>query len=229
MSQLLELVIEASYSGQQVINRWNYNGSGTPTSMSLSFALAKAFGAVPAGTTFPTGTVFEAIRNCLTGRVIFVQILSKLIYDPTDFYTMPFADGVHGLQTGDGSEQSPTQAYGFTTNLVRRDVGRGTKRLPGVLGNAVVNQGEIGTTQMNWMNALAAKMSDTLTIDDSGATLSFQPVIAGKNKIVNEDGSKKYKYYPTESEQQAKLAVGVIWVPYKTVRTQTSRQFKKGA
>lgn len=231
MAQVMEVVIEGLYHGQQIMNRWNYNASGTPSGVSMSFALASAMGCIPDTGAYPTGTMFEAIRNIGTAKLTFVQIITKLIYVPTDFYTAPFLTGTVGLGSTDNSEQSPTVAYGFFTNLVRRDVSRATKRFVCVQGSYVgATDSILGVTIMNFLNALATKMSDTLTYTAGGNNLSFQPCVAGKQKYtVPASGKNAYRYYPTETEQQAKLAVGIIWSPYTVPRTQTSRQFKRGA
>ncbi len=230
MAQLLEVDMEGLYYGQQIINRWNYNGSGTPSGVSMSFALASAFGAIPVGGVYPAGTVIAGIKELMPPQFQFVQIIAKMIYVPTDFYTAPFLTGTVGVRAGDNTEQSPTQAYGFFTNLVRRDVSRATKRLPGFMGSDVqTTDGKLKGQALTAMNVIATAMSATLNYTDGGNNLTFQPCVAGKEKYTTPSGGTAYRYFSTEAAQQAKLALGIVWSPYDTPRTQTSRQYKRGS
>jgi hypothetical protein len=72
-------------------------------------------------------------------------------------------------------------------------------------------------------------MSDTLAYTGSGASLSFAPAVCGKLGYTAPSGKRAYKYYPSLSAQLAKTAQGIVWSPYTTVRSQTSRQYNNGA
>jgi hypothetical protein len=54
---LYEVVLEQRYYNQQVVNRWNYVGSGTPASVTGSFALLSALGFIS------TTNLFNAQRG----------------------------------------------------------------------------------------------------------------------------------------------------------------------
>jgi hypothetical protein len=71
-------------------------------------------------------------------------------------------------------------------------------------------------------------MSATLTYDDEGNTLSFQPCVVGREWREGNTGKFAYRYYETESEQLENVATSVTWQPYSTVRTQVYRQYGRG-
>lgn len=233
---IMEVVLAGSYAGQQIINRWNYIAGGTPASVSLSFALTSAFGAiydliaVPPG--YPSGTVLDTMMGNLSSAYTLTQITALDVYSVTDFYQTPFVQPYAGSQGGESL--SPTQAYGFRTNVVRRDVARGTKRLVGVVEPASTGLGVLTSTYQTAMNAIATKFSEVLEYDDEGNTLTFTPAVCGKELYdpnpTNPSGNHRaYRYFPDEAEQLDHTAVGVLWQAYTTIRTQVSRQYGKGS
>lgn len=232
---IMEVTLAMTYRNQQCINRWNYISGGTPAAVSLSFALASAFGsiydlvAVPPG--YPVDTPMSYIAAIVVAGVQFQQLTVKNVYSVTDFYQTPFVHPYVGNAAGTGS--SPVLAAGFRTNLVRTDVARGTKRFVGISENFLAEGGVIEETAVDEMNNLAASMSEILTYDDEGNTLTFTPAVCGKQEYDpnpdNPDANHRaYRYFPTEAEQLAKTASGVLWQAYDTARSQSSRQYGRG-
>lgn len=229
---LYELTLQASYYGQLIVNRFTYEGSGTPAAVSMSFALASAFGCVQSGglPTFPVGSVMEAIAMTQRQEVNYVQYIVKNLYSTTDFWESPFNALSDGYNTGAGTAASPVLAVGYKSSRPRSDIGRGYKRFPGIEEGQMAAGGQIETAFLTGnVTACAAAMGDTLEYDDSGAVLTFTPCILKKEKYVAPSGKNAYRYFATQTEQEANAAIGVTWTPYDTVRTQRSRQYGHGA
>jgi len=232
---VMELVIEGRYKEQQIINRFNYVASGSPAAVTNSFALVSAFGAiwdtgaVPPG--YPPTAPFALLRTILHTAFTFVQISAFDVYSVTDFYQLPFLSNNAGTTGGEGA--SPALAYGYRTNVVRRDIRRGRKALRGVSETAVGEGGIIsGALQPN-LAAFAVRMSNTLSYDDEGNTITFAPVVVSKQKYDPDTGlpsptGRAYRYYPTEAEQLQNVAQGVQWSLVPSIRTQRSSQYDNG-
>lgn len=229
---LLELTLQATFQGQEIINRFNYVSTGTPAAVSLSFALTSAFGciydavAVPPG--YPANTPFAAIRATQVAGVSYDQVSVVDVYSATDFYETPFLQAALG--TRNGEPLPPFVAMGYRTGRVRRDIRRGTKRFVG-LNETDLNSGAYSGSFTPLLAAVATKLGATLTYDDEGNTISFAPVIVGKQKYTPDPLRPErvaYRYYPTLAEQLDHIATGASWDYYSTPRSQTSRQVGKG-
>lgn len=220
---IYELVLRQDYYGQQTVNRWNYILTGTPAAVTGAFALIDAVGAIELETDRLIGLI-QALQNT---AVNFVDIEARNIFSATDFYTRPFAVDVNGL-FATGQTTSPVNAFGFRTNRVRTDVRRGTKRFVGMTDTQEEAGGVMNAGIQTQMQGIADKMSDAITYDDEGNTLTFTPCVCGKEEYTTPSGRKAYRYYGTEAEQLAHTASGVLWEAYTTVRTQTSRQYGRG-
>lgn len=226
---LMEVTLSQLFIGQEIINRWNYLASGTPAAVSFSFALISAMGAIPDAGVYPPTGIIMRIRNLQDSGVSFEQIAVKDVYSVTDFYTTTFVPSLAGAVSG--VSPSPTLAFGFRTNRTRLDVRRGTKRFVGVPAAAFDNDNNFNLTNRDAMDLLAQAMSAVLTYDDEGNTLTFTPVIAGKEKYSpsgDPSGPFAYRYYPTFSEQSDHLMSSIIWDRYNSPRTQVSRQVGRG-
>lgn len=226
---LFELILKSVYAGQECINRWNYVGTGTPAGISMSLGLALAGGFIASGEppTFPADTLFSKIRQITATNVEFREIIVNNVFTLTDFYTTSFPDNTRGTAGGGDANQSFV-ASGFRTNLVRRDVSRGTKRFVGVPSGFTGADNTINPTQLGHMTTLAAAMSANLTYSDEGNTLTYQPAVCSKDDYVTPSGKKAYRYYPTLAEQMNHTAIGILWEIYDRTRSQTSRQIGKG-
>lgn len=232
---IFEVTLQGTYFNQMTISRWNYVSSGVPAAVSLSFALATAFGgvfelaAIPPA--YPADSVLGLISANMGDAWDWAQLTVLDPYSPTDFYQTPFIPAYGGTRAGE--QMSPAVAFGFRTNQVRRDVARGTKRLPGVPESAVTTGGLLETAWLGSMEDIAEKMSEILSYDDEGNTLTFSPAVCGKhqydpNPPPATGNHRAYEYWETEAEQIAHTAVGVTWQPYTYVRTQVSRQYGHG-
>lgn len=236
MAGLYEVVLEQRYFQQQSVNRWNYVGTGVGAGVSGSFALASAFGgiydlvAVPPA--YPPNTIIQRIRDLQNSSAQFVQLTVFNVYDPTDFYSTPFIPSLFGALVGDPS--SPVLAYGFRTNRITRAIRRGMKRFVGV-DDAYATAGGVFTgTATALMAALADEMSETLSYDDEGNTLTFAPSVASKQRYnpvtgLNDPDGTAYRYYSSLALQTPHIAQNVVWEPYVNVRTQRSRQYGHGS
>lgn len=236
MATLFEVTLSGTYFNQQIINRWNYVSSGDPGTVIRSFGLLTAFGANPVANIYPAAAPLGKISAMCALGFNFQQLTVLAVYDPTDFLQVPFTPDYGGANVDD-SPMSPVMAWGFRTNQVRRDVRRATKRFPGVPEEDVSAGGEIEVTKYGLMDAVATAMSDTLTYDLGGASLSFIPAVCAKQRynpvthLASPTGSA-YRYYPEadggETEQLAHTAQGVTWDKYTQVRSQVSRQYGRG-
>lgn len=228
MPQLYELTLTQEYFGQVALNRWNYITDSTPAGGTLPQLLVEAFGALPENGLFPENTLFDAIRNIQSTAVRYVGIECFDVYVPTAFYSTPFPSGTNGIP---GTEPtSPTQAWGFRSSRSRRDIRRGFKRFAGVQEGNVGPGGVIPQAMLNLLDVVAQRMTDPLTIDDDGNTVVFQPCIVSKEKYAVPDSTTEaYRYYEDPTVQFENIATSILWQPYNTVRTQTSRQYGRGA
>lgn len=226
---LYEVVLEQRYFNQQVINRWNYVGSGTPAAVSPSFALLDALGFIGLSTTLVAATVGAGIQGIQNGAVTFVQATARAIYIDEDFYGNPFLANTIGGVGGLGDPMSPVAAFGFRSNRVKQSIGRGYKRFVGMSEGDLDSGGILATGAVTRANNLKTAMNATLTYDDEGNTLTFTPAIAQKLEYTTPSGKKAYKYYPDEAAQAPHLAVGINWELYTQQRTQNTRQYGRGS
>ena len=226
---LFEVVLKQSFAGQEVINRWNYLGSGTPAAVSLSFGLVSAMGFVAGGEppVFPSGTLFHKMRQIQAPNISYAEVICANVFDPLDFYTTNFPVGTTGLDNQGDARQS-FAAAGFRTNIVNRDIARGTKRIAGIPEGWTGPNNALNPTYLANMEALATEMGATITYDDEGNTLTYQPCIVQKEKYTTPRGRTAYRYYPSLTVQLSHIASGIRWEVYNTVRSQVSRQLGKG-
>lgn len=223
---LYSLVLYQTLRGQQMINRFNYQLTGTPAVVSGSFGLAAAMGFVD-GFVTPSTSYYDTHKASVGDEVTFTEVEVINLYDPVDFYVQPLLSNNTGAQSGE--TLPPFNAFGFRTNRVRRDIRRGFKRFGGVLEAQSGSGGQLPANIITGLQAWADVMSATLPYDDEGNTLNYSPVVLGLNKIVNPDGSVTYRRYDTEAEQLLHLAGGISYTPYTTIRSQTSRQYGRGS
>jgi len=222
---LLEVAVFQTLRGQEVVNRWNYRCESVPAVVTRSFALAGAMGFVPG---FDPGTpnFYDQWRGSTAQELVFNEIQIKDLYSPTDFYVQPLTVS----NTGDtaGETLPPFNAFGFKTSRVRTDIRRGYKRLAGVLEAQVASGGLLTAGVVSGLTTFAATMAATLSYDDEGNTLSFNPVILGLEKYTTPAGNPAYRPYATEAGQLEHIAQGFTWQVYPQVRSQVSRQYGRG-
>lgn len=227
---LLEVTLMQNLQGQEIINRWNYEGTGTPEGVNMSQALLSAMGAEwTPGTpgSFPAGTIFDLLRPIQTADCQFVQVVARNIVPGADFFEIPFPTNVLGTTTG--ACVSPFVAFGFNTNRKTTAIRRGQKRFAGVSESAIGVGGVIESATMTALEALAVEMSAVLHYTAGGNSLTFAPRIVQKEKVVGTDGKVKYRYFADEAVQLEHSYSGFVWSPKTQVRSQTSRQYGHGA
>lgn len=231
---VMEVVLQQTYAGQETVNRWNYVSSGTPASVSLSFALINAMGGIydAAGTPvgYPATRIMKLLAACQSSGVTFDLLYARDVYSTTDFYESPFVQPLVGAKSGEA--MPPFVAFGYRTNRVRTDVRRGTKRFVGLLESDNASLGTLLPAFVTGVGAaLRTAMSAVLTYDDEGNTISFNPCVCGKEKYVPDPAHPEktaYKYYASQATQLSHTALGIQWDIYNTVRSQTSRQYGRG-
>jgi hypothetical protein len=232
---LLEVVLDQTYAGQACINRWNYLGTGNPASVTMSFALANALGAiydtVAEPDEYPPGKLMWKLALMQHTGVTFNSLTVKDVYSATDFFSVLFVPNLLGQAAG-GQGMSPIDAYGFYTNRVRSDIKRATKRFAGVNEAAVDSLGLIAVGFEDELTAVAHEMTVVKDYDDGGNLLSFAPCvvkrIAYPTSIAPDGGQRQAYKYRTEETQFDYIAEGITWDFYPQVRSQTSRQYGKG-
>jgi hypothetical protein len=227
-THLYETTLIGNIGGlSEVVNRWNYRGEVNGVSGGDAAALVKAMGLDATAGVFPAATIGAQIQLVVSETVSWTQCLCRNVYDPTDFIDLPYVPTADG--TAAGECLSPINAFGFRSNRTRLDIGRGYKRLPGVVETFVDNLGKINATTQPALDTLADLMGDIITFTDGSLTDSFTPVVVSKEKYTTPSGKTSYRYYATESVQLTHLAVGVVWEAYTRVRSQVSRQVGRGA
>jgi len=227
---VMELLVTQLSNAQLVINRWHYVSTGTPAAVSLSFALLSASGFLEATGSpprFPANTLGRAIQGMQTASTLFVSAYARDLYSTTDFYETPYATTTVGENTGEAN--APFVAMGYRTNRVRTDVRRGTKRFAGIPEAAFGDLGVLAPAFVATANLVSTRMSDVLSYDDEGNTISFSPAVLGVVEYTTPEGNRAYRRYPTVTEQLAHTATGVLWSVYNEARSQTSRQRGRGA
>lgn len=231
---LLEIKLKQTYAGQEIENVFAYQGSGTPAAVSFSFALASAFGAVPAVGVYPPTGIPVLMTQLQSNQLSYDLISVRDPYSNTDFYETPFIPSLVGTIATEGA--SPVLAFGLFTNRTRQDIRRGQKRIAGVTEDFMDAQGVVDTAvAAGRLATLAARMTDNLTYDDEGQTLTFTPIIVSKQCYNPATGTtpcpetgKAYRWYPTEAEQLTHIATSVVWSAYDVIKTQGSRQYGRG-
>jgi hypothetical protein len=227
-TMLYEVVLQQRYFNQICINRWNYVGTGTPAAISMSLALLSAMGMIPDDGIFPSGTILDQMRAVQSTSLVYLQVSARAIYDVEDFYETPFVQPQTGEAGGEASP--PFLASALFTNRVRQDIGRGFKRFAGLTESNVSAGGVLDSGMVAALNVLGGLMSDVITYDDEGNTLSFAPVVVQKEKYLSHSDPDRYayRYYVSEATQDDHIASGINWSAYDTARSQTSRQYGRG-
>lgn len=226
---IMEVVLEQEYLGQNIINRFNYLATGTPSAVMWSIALVNAIGAIESAGVYPPTGLMKTIANMQDNSVNFVQVTARDVYSNVDFYEAPFVVPLVGQNGATGG--APFTSLGFRTNRTRNDIRRGTKRFVGVPLAQLNEGGVVGGTLAGLMANVATVMTDVLEYDDEGNTLSFAPIVCGKEKYLPEGNvapNYAYRYYETEEEQEDWIMQSIIWDYYTTLRSQTSRQYGRG-
>lgn len=228
----LEATLTQTYGGQECVNRFTYQSTGTPAAVSLSFLLTRALGAIASAGIYPATGLMQRIANIQSDRVSFVTLTVKDLHSTTDFYSLPFIETLNGVISGDC--MAPNVVVGYRTNRVRSDIDRGQKRFSGVAESIVGLEGFLsGAFVAGAGAALATAMSAVLTETDEGNTVTFTPVVLGRQRYNPDTGlpsptGRAYRYYPTPAEQAARTASGILWDIYPDTRTQASRTRGRG-
>lgn len=224
---IMEVILRSVMLGQQCVNRWNYVSSGDEGDVSKSFALVDAMGFVPSAGEPPADTIMDQLKAMTDASVTFLEVQARDVYSVTDFYTLPFPAAYNGEKTGEAS--APFVAFGFKTNRVRSDIGRGTKRFVGIPEDYLSDGGVLNVDGLAAGVALAGLMSEILLYPDVGDTISFSPAVVKKEAYTTPSGREAYRYRASEALQLAQTAYPVEWEAYTQARSQVSRQIGRGS
>lgn len=229
-TMLYEMSLIMEYFNQRCEVVWNYVSTTPPSGVLGSLGLITGLGFIPSGSppTFPSSTLAANLEASLSNQLTFLEVLCKAAsdYDPSDFYDYPIPGAITGEVTGDA--MTPFVAYGFYSSRVISNIKRGFKRFPGVSETMVGAGGVIGSGELAALESVASLMSDQVTYSAGGGTVTYTPCVVSKKKYTTPKGNPAYEYYPTLTEQLEHIAQGIIYTPYDTVRSQTSRQYGKG-
>lgn len=221
---IMELVVRAVYDGVNILNRFHFVGGGTPASISWSLALQHAFGLVDVGLVFPSDTPFAKWRECVNDGVIFTFAESKDMYSDTDFYGRGYPNTVTGLAVS-GQGMSRYDAYSIVSSRILLSVRKGHKRFAGVSEGNVDSFGHLTEDMTASLQDLCDVLSEPLSYDDDGNTLTFTSSVLSFDDYTNPDNGKTYKkQYSTAALQLEHAAVGVSWFPEDRVTTQNTRK-----
>lgn len=223
---LYEITLRQELNSQQVINRFHYLMGGTPAGVSGSFALTSAFGLIDTAGVFPAGLPFRELTEVQSNALTHLEADIRAMYDVEDFYTRPFIPPKAGAQLAGAF--APFVAYGLQTSRTTLAVRRGSKRIAGVTEDAVDAGGNISAGIVTALGELADALTDVLTYDDEGNTITFSPVILKFEKYTTPSGKDAYRPYATLALQLEHKATGIQWSPMPQVRSQVSRQYRRG-
>lgn len=226
---VMSIKVDRRYNGQQCISEYNYVASGVPASVSMSFALASAFGVVETAGVYPSGKPFATLRGIQNTEVHYVEAIAKDLYSVTDFYSVPFISNTNGTVDAAGSAMSSFVSATMRTNRIRSDIRRGFKRYEGMVEANIEPFGVLASGYLAAVDAHAVALSNTLTYTDEGNTLTFVPCIISLKKDTSDPDHTEYVKWPTEAEQLAHLASGVVWSSQNTITTQNSRKVGRGS
>lgn len=227
---MYEITLEQSYVGQQCINRWNYISDAPPAGVNGAFKALVGMGFTPDTdiTAFGEGTVAALLQTIQSGGVTFVQAVARNLYSDTDFYTYSFPSATAGLGTGEA--MSPALAYGFTSDRTNAGIRRAQKRFVGVTESTVGSGGIFTDAALTQIQLLGDAMGDINLAPTGAGSMTFTPYVFGRLKY-HPPGKTTwaYKYYETEAEQMEHIARINQFTAKRQVRTQTSRQYGRGA
>jgi hypothetical protein len=228
MGQLLQLRVEQRTFGQMCLNTFDFAETTPEPLTGASFALATAFGLIPVAAAYPAATPFRLWRDLIDNSVEYIRFTIRTLYSVTDFYEAGFLPSTFGLVATANEAMSPTLAYGITSNRVRTDVRRGSKRFAGVTETAVGDGGTVVPSALaNWQ-LFCNSISVPITATVAGQAYSFSSSVLPK-QTPGDNVGQVGEFWPTYSAQLAKSAIGLAWTPQQYIRTQVSRQYGRGA
>lgn len=226
---IMSIKLDRRYNEQQCISEWHYLASGTPASVTFSFALMSAFGCIPDTGVYPVSTPFGSLRAFQNAGVRYVEALAADIYSVTDFYSNPFPSDFVGLGGSAGAGLPNFEAVSIKSNRVRADIRRGFKRYEGAISTNLDAYGVLKTAFYNALQDHAEFCSAPITYDDEGNTLTFTPIVISLEKITLPSGKVKYQKYATEVEQLEHIAESIVYTAQPTTTTQNSRKQGRGS
>lgn len=224
-----EVTLQQLYFGQECINRWNYQSAAPPSGTSGAYLCAVGMGAIADDDTpaFDITTILGKLQQLQSTSVTFVELVVKTLYSVTDFYTYSFPTGTVG--TGGGEPMSPTMALGFSSDRTRANIRRSQKRFVGLTESVLDAGGVLSSSYATSAQVLGTMMGNPNTVTLDGVTTTFNPVTMGRLKY-HPPGKTTwaYKYYP--EDELADHAAPITQFNVKNqARTQTSRQYGRGA
>lgn len=169
------------------------------------------------------GTATEGFQTSLfsdelRGDIIQVQNL---------FASGDYHERLEGFPTGSnaGDPMPPFNAYGLRTTRTNGNIRRGQKRFPGVVETAQVS-GELVSTALTQLTTLGQELTEELTYELEGDSITFSPVTVKRVPYVTEGGNDAYRW--PETPLEAVYTQIVDWQPNPNVTSQVSRKIGRG-
>jgi len=224
---LYEVTLRMTYVGQNLINTFAYFSPFFAVETPSALELLTLMGFIPTGDPleFGTDTIADNLQSLQNTGLNYTSIEARELYSVSDFYEAVYSPPLAGTYaTGDA--MSPLVSYGLYTNRVRLDIRRGFKRFGGMSEGMVAGGGLLTETFLGFVSGLAEKMSEPLT----GVNAGYIPCVISREKVVDPETEKvTYELYPTRAEQEEHIASGITWAPYSELRSQVSRQYRRGS
>jgi len=233
MSELMEVIIKGTASGEMYINRLNFVASQAGITDSTSYFLLQCLGYQGITTAPVAGSVLDELLTVNSGTFQATELVARNIYNVTDFITLPVGPtNWVGLNSG-GSYMPNFSVQKLRSNLRRQDIGRGFLTLDRPKEADVDDSGSLGATPLGKLAALAAALEAVPSFTDDGENIAWSTCVVGKEKYrTNPDSTKDptyaYRYYEEKDEQFEHIANAVSWAAMPKVRSQVSRQYGKG-
>lgn len=234
MAKLFELTIKGTYQNQLVMNRLNFVSDNDNAGTANAAGLLRAAGLVPAAPSAPlTASMLHRFLQAQTDAYQMTELLSRNLYDVTDFYTATVSGGGWNGEIVSGADGLMSfVAQKIRTNRVRTDIRRGTLALTPPTEEAVDAAGNLLVGQLTVLQALCTELNAEMEDSVGEETTIFLPAVMKKQKYQVPDTipqTEAYRYYSTASIQLANTAYPVVWEPVGTVTSQVSRRVGKGA
>lgn len=222
---IYQVTLRGNYYGQQIINVFSYVSAIPFTGTASAAELLEKMGFFPTGdppVVDPT-TLFGFLVGLTSTSLHFTEVEAVNLYDPTDFFLEAFSPAIDGEAAG--FDMSPFTSYGLFSNRLRRDIRRGFKRFAGVLEEAVTNGGLITGAYVTQLDNTAHAMSVQLDGDDGAV---YYPAVLSFEAYTTPKGNTAYKQRATEALQLEHSMYPIEWAAYAEIRSQVSRQYKRG-
>lgn len=239
MARIVRVRVQGELYGQQVLHTWSLLAAADVSTGLNNFCRGalNSLGLVASGgataTTFPAGTVYEAIQELTCSNFTFSNYYAFTPYD-VGLFDAPAAAGTVG--TGVGISAPPFEAVGFKGNRLRRDIRRFFKRIGGIPDGDIDADGTISGLTLTNAQALAALLPGTKVGTSGANTFDFTIITEKLQKVVDPETERvKYQDWQTEAGEPDEATALLNQTGFTAVEvqpfvtTQNSRKRGRGA